>query len=179
MMRGSKRVSRALWLVAVTVAAYGQTPPPAAEPEIVMERPDITLPPLCSSDCLSTRLARIGRRLERFLSRSQPEAGPEAQQHPGHEDAAQVTRMSDHIMTPGRGAEFAQSIEQLQLGIVKFFQEFLPDSPNSSRRLPASSSNLLSYLVMRSFFLSGSLIFSLSQFSPLARVSRSPGTLSV
>ena len=42
MMRGSKRVSRALWLVAVTVAAYGQTPPPAAEPEIVMERPDIT-----------------------------------------------------------------------------------------------------------------------------------------
>ena len=42
MMPGSQRMSTALWLVAVTVAAYRPTSPTAAEPEIVTERPDIT-----------------------------------------------------------------------------------------------------------------------------------------
>ena len=42
MRRGGQRVSAALWLSAVAVAAYGQSPPPAADSEIVTDRPDIT-----------------------------------------------------------------------------------------------------------------------------------------
>ena len=42
MMRGGHSVSTTLLLTVVTVAAYGQSQPPAADPEIVTDRPDIT-----------------------------------------------------------------------------------------------------------------------------------------
>ena len=42
MRRGGRGVSAALWLVTVAVAAYGQSPTPAEDPEIVTDRPDIT-----------------------------------------------------------------------------------------------------------------------------------------
>jgi hypothetical protein len=41
-MRGGQSVSTALLLAAVTVVAYGQSQPPATDPEIVTDRPDIT-----------------------------------------------------------------------------------------------------------------------------------------
>jgi hypothetical protein len=41
-MRGGQSVSTALLFAAVMFAAYGQGPPPAADPEIVTDRPDIT-----------------------------------------------------------------------------------------------------------------------------------------
>jgi hypothetical protein len=41
-MRGNQSVAAALWLAAVSFAAYGQSPPPAAVPEIVTDRPDVT-----------------------------------------------------------------------------------------------------------------------------------------
>src|SRR5579863_1282348 len=41
-MRRDQGASAALLLAAVTVAAYGQSQPPATDPEIVTDRPDIT-----------------------------------------------------------------------------------------------------------------------------------------
>jgi hypothetical protein len=42
MTRGQQPLSTALLLVAVSVAAYGQSQPPTPDPEIVTDRPDIT-----------------------------------------------------------------------------------------------------------------------------------------
>jgi hypothetical protein len=42
MIRRRQILSTALLLAAVTIAAFGQSPPPAADPEIVTDRPDVT-----------------------------------------------------------------------------------------------------------------------------------------
>lgn len=42
LIRGGQATAAVLWLAAAAVAAFGQSPPPAADPEIVTDRPDVT-----------------------------------------------------------------------------------------------------------------------------------------